>query len=79
MMLRIISKQQGTTYRLELHGTVAGEWIAVLEHHWRDILYAVPFRHHRRRSLQTWFSSIAMAKSCSAGWRSAPQNWMGPV
>jgi Uncharacterized conserved protein len=42
MMLRIISKQQGTTYRLELHGTVAGEWIAVLEHHWRDILYAVP-------------------------------------
>jgi len=41
-MLRIISKQQGTAYRLELHGTIAGEWIAVLEHHWRDVLNAVP-------------------------------------
>jgi hypothetical protein len=41
-MLRIISKQQETTYRLELHGTIAGEWIAVLEHHWRDILNAAP-------------------------------------
>lgn len=41
-MLRIITKQQGTTYRLELHGTIAGEWIAVLERHWRDILNSVP-------------------------------------
>jgi hypothetical protein len=41
-MLRIITKQQGTMYRLELHGTIAGEWIAVLERHWRDILNAVP-------------------------------------
>jgi hypothetical protein len=41
-MLRIITKQRGTAYRLELHGTIAGEWIAVLERHWRDILHAVP-------------------------------------
>jgi hypothetical protein len=41
-MLRIVTKQHGTTYRLELHGTIAGEWIAVIEHHWRDILNAVP-------------------------------------
>jgi hypothetical protein len=41
-MLRIMTKQRGTTYRLELHGTIAGEWIAVLERHWRDILNTVP-------------------------------------
>ena len=40
--MRIITKQRGTTYRLELHGTIAGEWIAVLERHWRDISNAVP-------------------------------------
>jgi hypothetical protein len=41
-MLRIITTNRGTTYRFELHGTIAGEWIAVLERHWRDILNAVP-------------------------------------
>jgi hypothetical protein len=41
-MLRIITKQQGTVYRLELHGTIAGQWIAVLERHWRDIVNTVP-------------------------------------
>lgn len=41
-MLRIITRQQGTNYRLELHGTIAGEWIAALERHWREILDAVP-------------------------------------
>jgi hypothetical protein len=41
-MLRIITKERGTTYRLELHGSIAGEWIAVLERHWRDILNRVP-------------------------------------
>ena len=41
-MLRIITKQQGTAYRLELHGAIAGEWIAVLERHWRDIVNTVP-------------------------------------
>ena len=41
-MLRIITKQQETAYRLELHGTIAGKWIAVLERYWRDILDTVP-------------------------------------
>jgi len=41
-MLRIITKKRGTTYQLELHGTIAGEWIALLERSWRDILNAVP-------------------------------------
>jgi len=41
-MLRIITTQQEREFRLELHGTIAGEWIAVLEHHWRDILHTVP-------------------------------------
>lgn len=41
-MLRIITSKRGTAYRLELHGTIAGEWIAVLERHWRDILKTVP-------------------------------------
>lgn len=36
-MLRIITEQRGTTYHLELHGAVAGEWIPVLERHWRAI------------------------------------------
>ena len=40
-MLRIITKKRGTTYQLELHGTIAGEWIDVLERHWRDILKTV--------------------------------------
>ena len=37
-MLRIISEQRGTTYRLELHGSIAGEGLDVLERHWRGIL-----------------------------------------
>jgi hypothetical protein len=39
-MLRIITEQRGATWRLELHGSIAGDWIAVLERHWRDILTA---------------------------------------
>ena len=41
-MLRIITKKRGTTYQLELHGTIAGEWIPLLERYWRDILNANP-------------------------------------
>ncbi len=41
-MLRIITKQRDNTYRLELHGRVSDEWIAVLEGHWRAILSSVP-------------------------------------
>jgi len=41
-MLRIITEQRGNTFRLELHGTVADEGLAVLERHWREILNKVP-------------------------------------
>jgi ABC-type transporter Mla MlaB component len=41
-MLRIITEQRGPTIRLELHGTIAGEWIDVLHRHWRDLLAAQP-------------------------------------
>jgi hypothetical protein len=36
-MLRIITKQNGSAYRLELHGSITGDWIAVLERHWSEI------------------------------------------
>jgi len=42
-MLRIITQRRGKTYRMELHGTIAGEWIDVLERHWRGILDRTPF------------------------------------
>jgi hypothetical protein len=41
-MLRIITEQYGNTYRLELHGTVGGEGIGVLERHWLSILDTSP-------------------------------------
>ena len=42
-MLRVITDRQGNRYRLDLHGTLGGEWVAVLEQHWRSILDDVPF------------------------------------
>ena len=41
-MLRVITERQGDSYRLDLHGTLGGEWVAVLEQHWRAIMDAVP-------------------------------------
>jgi hypothetical protein len=41
-MLRIITEQRGSTFRLDLHGTVADEGIAILERHWRGIADKVP-------------------------------------
>ena len=41
-MLRIITEQRGKAFRLELHGTVADEGIAVLEQHWRGIVAKAP-------------------------------------
>jgi hypothetical protein len=41
-MLRIIAEQSGGTYRMELHGSITGDWIGVLERHWREIQDAVP-------------------------------------
>ena len=41
-MLRVITERQGARYRLDLHGTLGGEWVAVLDQHWRSIMDDVP-------------------------------------
>jgi len=41
-MLRVITERQGDRYRLHLHGTLSGEWVAVLEQHWRSIMDDLP-------------------------------------
>jgi hypothetical protein len=42
-MLRVITERQGDSYRLNLHGTLGGEWVRVLEQHWRSIVDNVTF------------------------------------
>ena len=37
-MLRVITRQLGDSYRLELHGMLGAEWVRLLEEHWRAIL-----------------------------------------
>lgn len=37
-MLRVMTERQADRCRLELHGTLGGEWVAVLEQHWRSIM-----------------------------------------
>jgi hypothetical protein len=41
-MLRVITRQLGDGYRLELHGLLGGEWVRLLEQHWRAILADMP-------------------------------------
>jgi len=41
-MLRIITEQNDGAFRLELHGSVAGEWIPILERHWRGLQKTAP-------------------------------------
>jgi len=41
-MLRIITEHNGCDYQLALHGSVSGEWIAVLDRHWAHIRHAAP-------------------------------------
>ena len=41
-MLRVITEQQGDGYSLELHGMLGGEWVAVLDQHWRSIVDRAP-------------------------------------
>jgi hypothetical protein len=41
-MLRVITETHGDRYRLDLHGTLGGEWVAVLEQHWRSIMNQAP-------------------------------------
>ena len=41
-MLRVITERQRDRYRLDLHGTLGGEWVWVLEQHWRSIMDDLP-------------------------------------
>jgi hypothetical protein len=41
-MLRVITQQLGNSYRLELCGMLGGEWVPLLEEHWRAILADLP-------------------------------------
>jgi hypothetical protein len=41
-MLRVITDQQGNSYRLDLHGVLGGEWVPMVEQHWRSIMRARP-------------------------------------
>ena len=41
-MLRIIADRHGPSYRLHLHGTLAGEWIDVLERSWHAVVRKEP-------------------------------------
>ncbi len=41
-MLRVITEREGDTYRLVLHGMLGGEWVPMLEQHWRAIVDAAP-------------------------------------
>ena len=41
-MLRVITERLGDSYRLDLHGTLGGEWVSVLEQHWRSIMDHLP-------------------------------------
>ena len=40
-MLRVITRKRAGVYRLELHGMLGGEWVPLLEQHWRAIADAV--------------------------------------
>jgi hypothetical protein len=40
-MLRVITVKRGRVYRLELHGLLGGEWVPLLEQHWRAIVHGV--------------------------------------
>jgi len=41
-MLRVITRRLGDSYRLELHGILGGEWVRLLEQHWRAIAADAP-------------------------------------
>ena len=41
-MLRVITERQGHSCRLDLHGTLGGDWVGVLEQHWHSVVEHVP-------------------------------------
>ena len=57
-MLRIITEQRGRRVRLELHGTIAGEWIEVLHRHWTGLVASDP-----RAQVTVGLSNVAFIDS----------------
>ncbi len=41
-MLRIEYEQHGRHYVIVLHGSIAGEWVSLLDRYWRSIADAAP-------------------------------------
>jgi ABC-type transporter Mla MlaB component len=41
-MLRIDIEQHGDDFLVALHGSIAGDWVPLLERHWRSITEKVP-------------------------------------
>ncbi len=41
-MLRVLTEQREHVFRLELSGTLGGEWVPLLERHWRAIIDDLP-------------------------------------
>jgi hypothetical protein len=41
-MLRVITRKWGNTFRLELYGLLGGDWVPLLEQHWRAIARQQP-------------------------------------
>lgn len=41
-MLRIESERRADCYAIVLHGSIAGEWVALLDRYWRSIADDVP-------------------------------------
>jgi hypothetical protein len=41
-MLRVITARQGDSYSLDLHGVLGGDWVPLLEQHWRSVAGALP-------------------------------------
>ncbi|MGE3510511.1 MAG: hypothetical protein AB7N65_16695 [Vicinamibacterales bacterium] len=41
-MLRVITDRHGDHYRFDLHGVLGGQWVPLLEQHWRSLMGTVP-------------------------------------
>jgi hypothetical protein len=41
-MLRIVTERHGDTYTIVLHGSMAGEWVGLLDRDWRAIVDRAP-------------------------------------
>lgn len=41
-MLRVITRKWGNTFRLDLYGHLGGDWVPLLDRHWRAIMHHQP-------------------------------------